>query len=117
MTTDTKRISPTTRYEWYAVAVHDNQTIVDVRGICKYYTTAVREVETELADAPCDADAYGSVRGLTVTFVNLNHADGVYRRWDSQAVAVRGEDGEVSWFRDRNADGDGDGAGSGSVGA
>lgn len=103
MTTDTGRASPTTRYEWYAVAVHEKGTVADVRGICKYYTTAVRHVEAELAGAPDDADAYGWVRGLTA-----NAANGAYERWDSQAVAVRGTDRVIAWFRDRDPSGDTD---------
>lgn len=88
-----------TRYEWHVAAVRDGRQVVDVRGICRHYTTAVRHVQAELAAAPGDADAYGSVRGLTA-----NPATGAYQRWDRQAVAVHGEHG-ITWFRDRSVAG------------
>lgn len=102
--------SPRTRYEWRVTTVRDGQQSADALGICRYQAAAVRHVEKELANVPGDADAYGTVRGLTVTFTNLNAANGVYQRWEWQAVATRDVDGGVTWFRDTNANGDDRGA-------
>lgn len=87
--------------------------MTDVRGICRYRTDAVRQVEKELAGAPADADADGTVRGLTATFAYGNTLRGAYARWGWQAVATRDADRAIDWFRDRDPDGHGTGTGDG----